>query len=134
MKESLRNLVRRRARHRCEYCGLLESLALVVPLHADHIIARKHGGRSNLPNLAAACHHCNFHKQTDLVGFDPLTSRRTALFNPRRHKWRAHFRWDGVYLFGKSAIGRTTVELLSMNADPMIELRSTLREEGRFPW
>jgi hypothetical protein len=134
MNQSLRDLVRRRARIRCEYCGLPEAHAPVVPLHVDHIIARKHGGPTRLSNLAMGCFHCNFHKQTDLVGYDPLTGRRTSLFNPRRHKWARHFRWDSVYLVGKTAIGRTTIRLLAMNDDQMIDLRTMLRDEGVFPW
>lgn len=80
------------------------------------------------------CYHCNLHKQTDLVGIDPLTGKRTALFHPRRHKWQRHFRWEGVVLVGKTAIGRTTVAVLAMNDDDMIDLRAALEDEGVFPW
>ena len=134
MIDALRPVVQRRARRRCEYCGLPESLSPVVPLHVEHIIARKHGGPTRLSNLALACYHCNFHKQTDLVGIDPLTGTRTPLFNPRRHKWLAHFEWRELFLVGKTAIARTTIEVLAMNHEQMIELRSFLREEGGFPW
>jgi 5-methylcytosine-specific restriction endonuclease McrA len=134
MNDSLRNLVRRRAHNRCEYCGLPELLAPVVPLHVEHIVPRKHKGRTEASNLALGCYHCNLHKQTDLVGIDPHTGARAALFNPRRHKWHVHFRWEGVFLRGKTAIGRATVEVLAMNDDPMIELRSAFQEEGAFPW
>jgi hypothetical protein len=134
MKESLRRLVRRRALNRCEYCRLPEALAPVVPLHIEHIIARKHGGPTRPSNLALACFHCNFHKQTDLVGIDPLTRRQMPLFNPRGHKWQAHFQWEGIYLLGKRAIGRTTIEALAMNDEPMIDLRFMLQKEGAFPW
>jgi len=134
MNENVRNSVRRRAHGRCEYCGLPEGCAPVVPLHVEHIIARKHGGRTRLSNLALACCHCNFHKQTDLVGIDPQTRRRTALIHSRRHKWRLHFEWNGVTLIGKTAIGRTTVAVLAMNDDDMIDLRTTLTEERAFPW
>jgi hypothetical protein len=37
-------------------------------------------------------------------------------------------------LLGKTAIGRTTVSILAMNDGDMIDLRSTLQEEGAFPW
>ena len=130
MNESLRNLARRRARFRCEFCGLPEVNSPVLPLHLDHIIARKHGGPTRLSNLAMACYHCNFHKQTDLVGIDPLTGKRATLFHPRRHKWQRHFRWEGVYLCGNSAIGRATVAVLAMNDHDMLDLRNTLLEEG----
>jgi hypothetical protein len=134
MNKKLRALVCRRADHRCEYCRLPEADAPVTPLHVEHIIARKHGGSSRASNLAAACHHCNFHKQTDLAGIDSRTGRHTLLFNPRRHKWERHFRWKGVFLLGRTAIGRATVAVLSMNHDDVIDLRERLQVEGRFPW
>jgi hypothetical protein len=37
-------------------------------------------------------------------------------------------------LVGKTAIGRTTIEVLAMNDEQMIESRSSLQEEGVFPW
>jgi hypothetical protein len=134
MNDSLRNLVRRRAQFRCEYCGLPEACSPVLPHHIEHIVARKHGGQTRSSNLALACYHCNFHKQTDLVGIDSVTEKRTTLFHPRRHKWQRHFRWEGVLLVGRTAIGRTTVAVLAMNDGDMIDLRATLREEGAFPW
>jgi HNH endonuclease len=134
MNARLRALVRRRAHWRCEYCGLPEAHAPAVPLHIEHIVARKHGGATQPSNLAAACQHCNLHKQTDLVGIDSATGELTHLFNPRRHKWQRHFRWKGVLLIGKTAIGRTTIAVLAMNDEDMNDLRSTLAEEGVFPW
>jgi HNH endonuclease len=134
MNQAQRKLVRARARHRCEYCGLPESSCPVLPLHFEHIIARKHGGLTRISNLALACFHCNFHKQTDLVGIDPLTAKRTSLFNPRKNKWQAHFDWEGHFLVGKTAIGRTAIEVLAMNDDQMIDLRLILQLEGVFPW
>jgi HNH endonuclease len=134
MNPSLRKSVRRRAHFRCEYCGLTETFSPVLPLHVEHIVARKHGGATHLSNLALACFHCNLHKQTDLVGIDPLTRKRSALFHPRRHRWPRHFAWDGLMLIGKTAIGRTTVAVLAMNDEDMLDLRTTLLEEGAFPW
>jgi len=134
MNAKLRALVLRRARYRCEYCGLPESHARVSPLHVEHIVARKHGGPTWPTNLSAACHHCNFHKQTDLVGIDKLSGKRTSLFNPRRHKWHAHFQWRGLWLAGRTAIGRVTIDVLAMNDEEMIEIRSALQAEGVFPW
>lgn len=84
--------------------------------------------------LLLACHHDNYHKGTDLVGIDPRTGKRAPLFNPRRHKWQHHFRWEGANLIGKTAIGRATVDVLAMNHEDMIDLRVMLQEEGVFPW
>ena len=105
MNETLRSLVRRRARFRCEYCGLPEAHAPVLPLHIEHIVARKHGGATRSSNLAIACFHCNLHKPTDLVGIDWITGKRVRLFHPRRHKWQRYFEWDGLHLLGKTRSG-----------------------------
>jgi hypothetical protein len=134
MSKRLRAQVRTRAGHRCEYCLLAESLH-PGRFTVEHIIADKHGGPTELPNLAWACLHCNLHKGTDLVGRDG-TGRRAKLvplFNPRRHKWSRHFRFQGPYVVGRTAIGRVTVSVLAMNERGRVQLRQNLIAEGRFP-
>ena len=44
-----------------------------------------------------------------------------------------HFRWQGAYLIGRTAVGRVTVVPLHINDDYRIELREGLIEEGVFP-
>jgi hypothetical protein len=83
--------------------------------HVEHIIAKQHGGRDVLSNLALACHQDNLRKGPNLTGIDPLTKKMVKLFNPRRHRWAAHFRWDGSILVGRTVIGRATVAVLGMN-------------------
>jgi hypothetical protein len=53
--------------------------------------------------------------------------------NPRRHKRATHFRWEGPYLVGRTAIGRVTVALLHMNDEYRFELREMLIGEGVCP-
>ena len=134
MNDKLRRLVRRRARLRCEYCGLPETDSPVTPHHVEHIVANKHHGPTRSSNLALSCHRCNLNKATDLSGLDPVTGKLTKLFHPRRHQWSHHFRWDSYWLVGKTAIGRTTVDVLRVNETERIRLRETLDELGRFPW
>jgi hypothetical protein len=134
MNEKLYRLVRRRARFRCEYCGLPEIDSPVTPHHVEHIVAQKHHGPTHGSNLALSCHRCNLNKGTDLSGLDPLSGKLTRLFNPRRHRWRRHFQWDGVWLVGKTALGRATVDVLRINESERIRLRESLAELGRFPW
>jgi len=55
------------------------------------------------------------------------------LFNPRRHKWVRHFRWQGGYLLGRTPIGRVTIAVLNMNAPFRVALREGLIEQGIFP-
>ena len=76
---------------------------------------------------------CNSHKGPNIAGIDPKRKRLTKLFNPRRHKWTRHFRWDGPYLVGRTAVGRVTVAVLAMNDPEAVEVRAALVEEGTFP-
>ncbi len=55
MEAALRELVRRRASHRCEYCFLPQASALFLTFHIDHITARQHGGDDDATILALAC-------------------------------------------------------------------------------
>lgn len=50
----LRRQVIERAQNRCEYC-LLPAEVAFFPHEVDHVIAEKHGGATNIDNLAFAC-------------------------------------------------------------------------------
>jgi hypothetical protein len=125
MDTSTRALVRERAGNRCEYCQLHQDDSPLAALHIEHIIPKKHGGSDASNNLALACLDCNLHKGPNLTGIDPETDEVTELFHPRRHRWMDHSAWDSIYIIGKTAIGRTTVRVLSMNADDQLALRSS---------
>lgn len=90
-----RQRVLRRAGRRCEYCHRHEDDDPLFTFHIEHVIAKQHGGRDVPSNLALACHQDNLRKGPNLTGIDPITKKLTKLFNPRRHKWARHFRWDG---------------------------------------
>jgi hypothetical protein len=132
MDETTRQQVIDRAGGTCEYCHLPES-AYPVPFEIDDVIAKQHGGKTILSNLALACLNDNGHKGPNLAGLDPVTRKLTRLFDPRRHKWHYHFRYDGPILVGKTAIGRTTVVVLAMNDPVMVALRQELMDQGLFP-
>src|SRR5947207_1786098 len=125
MNAGTRARVRKRARSRCEYCKLHQDDSPLAPLHIEHVIPKAHGGSDDLRNLALACIDCNLHKGTNLTGLDPQTGVATELFNPRRHRWQDHFAWRGIYLVGKTAIGRTNVRVLHMNSEEQLGLRSS---------
>jgi hypothetical protein len=132
MDHAFQRLVRQRAQNRCEYCQLPQAYSTVT-FEIDHILARKHGGRTTPANLALSCFFCNNRKGTDISGIDRLTKKITELFNPRRHKWQRHVRWHGSYLVGRTAIRRVTIRLLDINASDRIQLRQSLIDEGVFP-
>jgi hypothetical protein len=99
----------------------------------DHVIARQHGGPTTADNLALACYHCNNHKGPNISGIDPETGKMVALFHPRRQKWSRHFRWAGSMLIGRTAIGRASVAVLSINHPDALVVRDSLIAEGVFP-
>ena len=125
MTPALRNQVRERAGLRCEYCQLSQDDSPLAALHIEHIIPRVHGGSDDLENLALACIDCNLHKGTNLAGIDPETNQVTELFHPRRQRWEEHFNWSGIHLFGRTAVGRTTLRVLNMNSEDQLALRSS---------
>ena len=126
MEATLRDLVRRRAGDRCEYCRLMQVHLPFSTFHVEHIIPRKHGGDDELFNLALACDRCNAHKGSNLTGIDPNTGSIVPLFNPRVHIWEDHFVLSGVTMVGLTAMGRTTVRVLNMNDTRRLRLRTTL--------
>jgi hypothetical protein len=134
MDDVQRHSVRQRAGNRCEYCRLRQGQFPFGQFHIEHIVPRKHGGTDDVMNLALACHHCNLHKGTNVAGFDPQTGEMTPLFHPRKQRWSEHFAMAGGEIVGLTAIGRTTVEVLVMNAPGRIRLRielGVLGESGR---
>jgi hypothetical protein len=130
MSPELRQQVRERAGGRCEYCRLPDRIELTGPFHVEHIIARQHRGTDDLSNLAWACSRCNRHKGTNLSAVDPDTQNVVSLFNPRQEKWDDHFEIVGALIRGTSAVGRATVQLLQINAERRVELRSELINQG----
>jgi 5-methylcytosine-specific restriction endonuclease McrA len=125
MNAATRARVRERAGRRCEYCQLHQDDSPLAVLHVEHIIPRIHGGADVLDNLALACIDCNLHKGPNLTGIDPETNRVTDLFHPRRDRWEDHFVWRGIYVAGKTGVGRTTVRVLNMNSEDQLALRSS---------
>lgn len=131
MDAALRQRVRHRAGDRCEYCHLPKS-GSGVPFEIDHIRSQQHRGPTVAGNLAFACIYCNGYKGPNISGIDPVNNRLTPLFDPRRHKWSYHFRYDGGELVGRTPMGRTTIEVLRINLPHHVALREVLMEDGLF--
>jgi len=81
----------------------------------DHIIARKHGGRTIADNLALSCALCNKHKGSDVASIDPDTETIVPLYHPRRDRWSDHFQVHTAHFVPLSPTGRVTVRLLQLN-------------------
>lgn len=121
-----RKLVWSRADGCCEYCRLAQYEEPVFPLHVEHLIPRQHLGSDDPVNLALACRYCNCHKGPNLTAIDLQTGQMVELFRPRKHDWHEHFAFKGAVVIGISAIGRATVQLLRMNDENRVELRSVI--------
>jgi HNH endonuclease len=121
---ALRREVIERAGNHCEYCMLPAGVAF-FPHEVDHVVAEKHGGATDIDNLALACWRCNRHKGSDLTSFDPQTRRLSPLFNPRTQVWAEHFAYEKERVVGLTPEGRTTVNLLRLNSEERLVERLT---------
>ncbi|NEO87101.1 MAG: HNH endonuclease [Spirulina sp. SIO3F2] len=129
MDNALREFIKKRANYCCEYCRMSQD-SDILPFQIDHIISLKHHGSSEATNLTLSCYSCNAHKGPNIAGIDVKTGGVTRLFHPRRDQWDKHFLWEGAYLLDSTAIGRTTIDVLSINLLERVELRRTLMAIG----
>lgn len=130
--ESVRQQVRERAKSRCEYCRIPETV-VHFSHQVDHIVPPRHGGSDGLDNLAWACFRCNNHKGTDIATYDLDANERVFLFNPRTQDWLQHFALDHSGLIrGITAVGRATARLLQMNVPERVEARRTLLQAEQW--
>jgi 5-methylcytosine-specific restriction endonuclease McrA len=127
-----RQLVRRRAADRCEYCRLPQGPARLVTFHVEHVTPKQHGGTDQVNNLAWACPHCNRFKGPNLTAVDPDTNHVVLLYNPRTESWDDHFELSGVQIIGLTPAGRATVRLLRMNDAARVKVREELHARGEL--
>ena len=128
----LRRLVAARADYLCEYC-LIHEQDRGFGCHVDHIIAEKHGGKTEPANLAYACAFCNRSKGSNVGSVHRQTGALIRLYNPRIDTWSQHFRLDGTQIAAISEIGEVTVRILRFNDDERCLEREVLRAIGRYP-
>jgi hypothetical protein len=67
-----------------------------------------------------------------LTGLDPDTGDLTRLFHPRADVWSHHFDCINGEIIGCTAIGRTTLYVVNMNAPPRLMLRRVLIASGQL--
>lgn len=128
----LRHLVRTRAAGFCEYC-LIHEDDTYFGCQIDHIISEKHGGATEADNLAYACSFCNRYKGSDVGSVVWDSGEFVRFYNPRRDKWRDHFRIDGIKIVPLTDIGEVTTRILEMNSPDRLLERQELRGQGRYP-
>ncbi len=133
LPQKLRDTVRRRARYRCEYCLIPEKYHPLQKLHVDHIFSKKHGGQTELSNLALACAECNRKKGIAIGSRKHAEDAFIPLFNPRTDKWNEHFELNWAIIRPQTDIGEITVKILGLNEDVRIAFREYLMLIGAYP-
>lgn len=130
--EAIRLLVAHRAGYRCEYCRIpfLDGYAF---FQIDHIISWKHGGFTDLKNLACACIICNRNKGSDLGTVLEIGGAIVRFFNPRNDNWFDHFELlDSGLIVPKTNVGEATSKILQFNHVDSLIARKLLMDTGSF--
>ncbi len=126
-----RRLVAERAGFRCEYCRIREADTF-FDCQVDHIISLKHGGRTEIENLAYACAFCNRHKGSDIASISHERGALVRFFNPRSDTWRSHFEFDGALIKPLTTMGEVTAKILQFNNGDRVVEREALIAIGRY--
>jgi hypothetical protein len=129
-----KKVVAERANGCCEYCRSQVRFA-IQPFSIEHIIPRSAGGETVLDNLALSCQGCNNHKYNKIEGRDPVSGELVPLYHPRKQRWSEHFAWNGEFtrIIGLTSTGRSTVEVLQLNREGVVNLRRVLYGMGEHP-
>jgi hypothetical protein len=126
-----RQEVAARALFLCEYCLIAEEDTF-FGCEVEHIISLKHGGSSELDNLAYACAYCNRYKGSD-VGSISAAGEFIRFFNPRIDRWAEHFHLSGAFIQPLTVIGEVTARILRFNHGDQFLERLWLISVDRYP-
>ena len=133
LPQKIRDQVRRRAEYCCEYCLIPEKYHPSARLHVDHIFSKKHGGQTELSNLALSCPECNRKKGANIASRKHPHTDFIPLFNPRIHEWNQHFELNWAIIRPGTEVGEMTVKILGLNEDVRIAFREYLMLLGVYP-
>lgn len=127
----LRSIIVDRANHHCEYC-LIHRDDTFFGCEVDHIISLKHGGNTEVDNLAYACVFCNRLKGSD-IGSIGETNEFIRFYNPRKDQWNMHFQLESAIIKPLTGIGEVTIRIFGFNKSERILERQALIDIGRYP-
>jgi HNH endonuclease len=117
-----------RANGCCEYCRIRQEF-IEYSFHIDHIVSLKHGGKSDLGNLAYTCPDCNYNKGANLGTYlNPSERIFVPLFHPRLDIWNEHFEELDGFILSKTPEGEATIRVLMINLPERIILRRELSQ------
>lgn len=128
----MRRQVWARASGLCEYC-LLHERDDWVSFQIEHVLSKKHGGRTVLSNLALACLECNVAKGSDLGSVARASRLLIPFYNPRQQKWTDHFRLNGHRVVPLTDIGEVTCRILGFNTRQRLLKRQVIAMAGNYP-
>lgn len=123
-----RLFISERAKARCEYCKMPEEHSFYA-FHIDHIISIKHGGLTEIDNLAYTC-FCNRNKGSDIASIYENTI--IAFFNPRIDDWDTHFCFENAIIQPLTKRGFITSKILNFNHPDRISERKVLIMSKRY--
>lgn len=119
LSEETKQLVRRRARFACEYCGVSET-SVGGELTIDHFRPQSKNGGDEIENLVYCCVRCNLYKGDFWVD----NTNAAQFWNPRLEPFENHFRQseDGL-LFAITETGELTLQTLKLNRPQLVAHR-----------
>ncbi len=134
VSDALRQRVAAQARHRCGYCHTQEVVS-GIPLTLEHLSPKARGGSDAEENLWLSCRLCNEAKGVLTEAADPQTGVSVPLYNPRAQARTEHFIWDEqrTRLIGLAAVGRATIQALSLNDELRVRARAIWVQAGYHP-
>lgn len=129
--DNIKTVVAQRAGFKYEYC-LLPEIVSFYNFHIDHIKSIKHGGLSNIDNLAYSCPDCNYCKGTDIESAI-INDRMVRFFNLRKDKWYEHFYLEDGMILGKTDIANVTEPIFKFNELDRLIYRRQLIHLKQYP-
>ncbi|MGD9563691.1 MAG: HNH endonuclease [Pyrinomonadaceae bacterium] len=132
ISDSVRKIVEDRANRRCEYCRISMDDTYFGG-EVDHIRSLKHGGKTEIENLALACMPCNRNKGTDLGSVPAGSEDIVAFFDPRKDRWEEHFKLGTeAEIVALTRTGEVTANIFRFNDPERLVERRGLVELGRY--
>ena len=128
----LRRLVTERADNLCEYC-LISEHDTILGCAIDHIISIKHGGSSNIDNLAYCCVYCNRFKGSDIGSIILDKKEFVRFYHPRWDNWGEHFKLNNSTIESLTNIGQVTARILGFNDQSRLLERQLLIDNKKYP-
>jgi len=132
LNKEIRCLVAIRADYLCEYC-LISEQDTILGCAIDHVISIKHGGSSEIDNLAYCCVYCNRFKGSDIGSIILDKKEFSRFYHPRWDHWGTHFKLNNCVIEALTSIGEVTARILGFNDQTRLLERQLLIDRRKYP-